>query len=145
MRKIKNQNKYRCRIHETKPEICREFPKVIPNICKKCQLNFVKYFKDAILADMPLEEFFKWTSKELDGFLENVFKKVKRCPKCGEPISLMLINEWALENCPAVKEQILKNRRDARQRVDQSGHGEEGGASTRICGKVAFFPYPHLS
>jgi len=71
LKKMKNQNKYRCTIHETKPEICREFPKGFPETCRKCHLNFVKY------------------------------SKIDRCPRCGEPI--LLIREWALKNCPAVK------------------------------------------
>ena len=99
LRRIGNQNKYECLIHETKPERCRDFPAFISTKCEKCHLNFVKYFKDTMFPKMPLEEYFKWT---LDDFFEKVLKNVDRCPKCGYRIPKFHL--WALDNCPAVKE-----------------------------------------
>jgi len=99
LRKIRNRDKYKCLIHDAKPERCRDFPRWIATECLKCHLNFVKYFKDRMFPEILLEEYFKWS---LDDFYERVLKNVERCPKCGEPIPKF--QPWALENCPAVKE-----------------------------------------
>ena len=97
LRKVKNQDKYECLIHDAKPERCRNFPRWVVTECEKCHLNFVKYFKDTMFPEMSLEEYFKWS---LDDFYERVLKKVEHCPNCGEPIPKF--HPWALENCPAI-------------------------------------------
>lgn len=59
LRKVRNRSEYRCKIHETKPETCRDSPIIVPTECEKCGLNFVRYFKDTKLNNIPLEKYFK--------------------------------------------------------------------------------------
>lgn len=107
LRRIADQNKYECSIHDTKPEWCRGFPIAVSTECEKCHLNFVKYFKDTVFPEMSLEEYLKWT---LDDFFEKVLKNVECCPKCGNPIPKL--QQWALDNCPAAK--AIQRKQSAR-------------------------------
>jgi len=104
LRKVRNKDRYRCRIHDTKPSRCRDFPIVISTECSRCGLNFVQYFKDTKLQHIPLEEYLEWN---LDDFFIRVLKNVENCPKCGEHIPKF--SDWAIENCPGVK-LFLRNK-----------------------------------
>ena len=98
LRKVRGRKEYRCLIHETKPERCRDFPVVVRTECENCGLNFVKYFKDAKLQHIPLKEYLKW---RLNKFFVNVLKDVDVCPRCNTPIKKF--HEWAFDNCPGVQ------------------------------------------
>jgi Fe-S-cluster containining protein len=98
--KVRNQNKYRCRIQETKPQNCKEFPVYVATKCDKCGLNFVRYFKDTKFKNIPLKQYLKWS---FDDFFSRALKDVETCPRCQKPLTKFTFNEWAIENCPATK------------------------------------------
>jgi len=100
LRKVRNQNKYRCMIHETKPHRCKEFPVYVATECDKCGLNFVRYFKDTKFKSVPLKQYFKWS---LDDFFLRALKNVETCPGCHKPITKFTFHEWAIENCPGTQ------------------------------------------
>lgn len=105
LRKVRNKNEFQCRIHDTKPGTCKDFPIIISTKCKKCGLNFVRYFKDTELPDIPLEEYLKWS---LNDFFDKVLKDIKNCPQCDEPMPMF--HEWSIQNCPAV--QLFLRKKD---------------------------------
>jgi uncharacterized protein len=93
-----DNGQYICQIQDSKPERCKNFPKVISTECDKCGLNFVKHFKDQMFPELSLEEYFEWS---MNDFYDNILQKVDSCPKCNNPIQKY--HPWAIENCVAIK------------------------------------------
>ncbi len=100
LQKVRNQNKYQCRIHETKPRNCKEFPIYVATKCDKCGLNFVRYFKDTKFRNIPLKQYSKWS---FDDFFLRALRDVETCPRCHKPMTKFTFNGWAIENCPATQ------------------------------------------
>lgn len=87
LKKVRKRRKYKCKIHETKPEACKDFPFYVydPRNCDKCGLNFSSYFKEK-KPDLTIKEF---------------LQDINYCPKCNEFISK--IHPWPRKYCPAFR------------------------------------------